>query len=141
MGGRGSSSGKVQKVSKKVRILNKNYKNIGKIDINKYTDKFNLTTEEVILTNNRKKHIIKKHPDVKEHIKNIKQIIEEPDNVYKENNKKDTIWMVKEINENIKITLKLNVVGNKEEKDYKNSVIQMQILPQKKLINMRRREE
>lgn len=62
----------------------------------------------------------------------MKDIIENPDIIFIQNDMKDTLWIVKKINKNVKITIKLNTIkyGNK---NYKNSIIQMQYMNDKEL--------
>lgn len=79
-------------------------------------------TDEVILTDERKWHILKRHPEVKPYINKISEILSNPDNVYLETTKENTLWLIKKYDKNVKITLKLQVVKNKK---YKNSIIQM----------------
>lgn len=96
---------------------------IGKFDIQKYTSNIVTTTKDVILLPERKQHITERHPDVKEYIENVPEILKQPDMVLKENKRQDTFWLVKKIGENVKVTIKLNT---NNQKDYKNSIIQMQ---------------
>ena len=101
---------------------------VGKFDISKYSDKFQTTTDDVILTPERKQHIIDRHPEVIEYIDKLEDILNNPSKIYEQLSKEDTIWIVKEYDKNIKVTLKLNTVSNLREKGYKNSIVQMQIM-------------
>ena len=77
---------------------------------------------------------LKKHPEVLKYIDKISNILSKPDSVYKQFDKDDTLWIVKQLEDNVKITLKLNTPNSKEkEKGYKNSIIQMQIMQQKRI--------
>ena len=105
---------------------------VGIFDITKYTKDIKTTTNEVILNDNRREHL-KKHPEIEKYIPEIKKILNDPDSVYLELSKEDTVWVVKKLDENLKITLKLNTFTNKKEKGYKNSIIQMQILNEKRI--------
>ena len=60
-------------------------------------------------------------------------ILNNPDAIYKQISKEDTIWLVKTFDKNVKITIKLNTINNVIEKDYKNSIINMQIMNEKKI--------
>lgn len=127
-------------VSKNIEISkNKNYKKeldemiIGQFDVSKYTDKFQTTTNDVILTPERRKHIVDKHPDVVEYIDKIEDILNEPDAIYQQIKKEDTIWVVKNFEKNVKITIKLNTANNLKEKGFKNSIINMQFIREKEL--------
>ena len=53
--------------------------------------------------------------------------------IFKERKHKDTIWLIKKLDNILKITIKLNTV--KYGKKYKNSIIQMQYLDDKRIIN------
>lgn len=77
-------------------------------------------------------HIIENHPEVLKHLNKLKYIFKNPDMVLKENNRKDTYWIIKRIDNNLKITLKLNTVKSKN-KGYKNSIIQMQYLNEERI--------
>ena len=103
---------------------------IGAFDISKYDINITTITNEVILTNERKWHILKSHPEVKPYINKINDILSNPDNVYLETTKENTLWLIKKYNHNVIITLKLQVVKNKK---YKNSIIQMQIMRDKEI--------
>ena len=106
---------------------------VGKLNISKYTDEIKTTTNDVILTPNRRKHILDKHPEVEKYIEEISSILDSPDGIYKEIEKEDTVWIIKEFDKNVKVTLKLNTVDNLKEKGYKNSIIQMQIMKQNRI--------
>lgn len=98
---------------------------IGEIDLNKLGKYKNiLATNKVILTSERREHIIEKHPGHYEILKDyIKNILENPDYILKDLKHENTIVLLKEIVENdkrIKIIVKL--ATNKLEKRY-NSVI------------------
>ncbi len=110
---------------------------VGKFDISKYTDEIQTTTKDVILTDERRKHIIDRHPDVEKYISNIGEIIKTPDRVFKQLDKEDTIWLMKTIDsDKIRITLKLNTINNLKEKGYKNSIIQMQNMKHSNIDNL-----
>lgn len=101
---------------------------VGQLDISKYTNEFQVTTNDVILTPDRKKHILKEHLDVSEHFDKLNDILNNPDAIYKQVKKEDTIWLVKKIDKNVKLTIKLNTVNNIKEKGFKNSIINMQYM-------------
>ena len=100
---------------------------VGYFDITKYDKNVCITTKDVILTMEQLYHIIDNHPEVLKHLNKLKYIFKNPDIVLKETNKKDTYWIIKKIDNNLKITLKINTVKSKN-KNYKNSIIQMQYL-------------
>lgn len=103
------------------------YRTIGKIDVNKLGDYANkVITNEVVLTNERLyNHVLILHKD--EYVKlekYIKEIIENPDFIIEDNKNKDTIILMKhidEINRNGRIVIKLAVENDK--KHPKNSII------------------
>lgn len=101
---------------------------VGQLDISKYTDEFQVTTNDVILTSDRKKHILKEHSEVSEHFDKLNDILNNPDAIYKQVKKEDTIWLVKKFDKNVKLTIKLNTVNNIKEKGFKNSIINMQYM-------------
>ena len=45
----------------------------------------------------------------------------------------DTIWLIKEFDNNVKVTIKLNTIKNGKS-DYKNSIIQMQYLDTERIL-------
>lgn len=110
-------------------IIKKNI--VGKLDISKYTNDIIATTKDVVLLPERREHL-KKHPEALKYIESIPNILRDPDYIYKELNKLDTVWIVKQLEDNVKITIKINT-PNTNEKGYKNSIIQMQLINQKRL--------
>lgn len=110
-------------------IIKKNI--VGKLDISKYTNDIIATTKDVVLLPERREHL-KKHPESLKYIESIPNILRDPDYIYKELNKLDTVWIVKQLEDNVKITIKINT-PNTNEKGYKNSIIQMQLINQKRL--------
>lgn len=110
-------------------IIKKNI--VGKLDISKYTNDIIATTKDVVLLPERREHL-KKHPESLKYIESIPNILRDPDYIYKELNKLDTVWIVNQLEDNVKITIKINT-PNTNEKGYKNSIIQMQLINQKRL--------
>lgn len=129
-GGRGAFS---SRYIRKIQDESINKKKVGTFDIKKYTDQFNVTTNDVVLTDWAKEHIEKGHPEVKKHYKDIPKILKEPDAVLIDNKNADTLWLVKKIDKNVKITLKINTVENQNEKGFKNSILQMQYMREKEI--------
>lgn len=84
-----------------------------------------LNTDKVILRDERIEHIKERHPDAVEIIKKyVKDIIENPDYILKDSKNVDTIWHIKEIeNDKINIVIKLSIKSKEEHKDYLNSII------------------
>lgn len=122
-------------VSKNMNIFkNSQYKKeidkmvVGQFDISKYTDIFEITTNDVILTPERKQHIIDRHIEVAEYLNKIDDILSNPDAIYQQLKKDDTIWIIKKCEKNIKLTIKLNTANNLKENGFKNSIINMQFI-------------
>ncbi len=88
-----------------------------------YKDK--ITTEDVIITDERIQHIKKRHPqDYEEHIKDIPYILNNPDYILEDKNKMDTLILLKRIikkQKNIQLIIKLNT--NNYEKEKSNTII------------------
>ena len=99
---------------------------IGELDkekLGKYNDK--LITNEVILTEERIKHIKEHHPgDYEKYGIYISEIIKEPDYILEDNKNIDTILYMKNIinnKTNIQIVIRLNT--NKTDINKKNSIL------------------
>lgn len=117
--------------NQRIKEKTKNEK-VGTFDISEYSNDIITTTNDVVLTSERKRHIIDRHPEVEKYFDNIKDILKNPDRVFKQLDKEDTLWIIKELDDNIKITLKLNAT-NSIHPNYKNSIIQMQIMKQNRI--------
>ena len=99
---------------------------IGKIDREKLGDyKEKLVTTDVILTEERIKHIKEHHPgDYEKYGVYIKEVIRDPDYILDDNKNIDTVLYMKNIkenNKNIQIVIRLNT--NKTEFNKKNSIL------------------
>lgn len=99
---------------------------IAKIDkekLGKY--RYKIITEDVILTEERIKHIKEHHPgDYEKYGIYIRKIIEEPDYILEDNKNIDTVLYLKNIksnNKNIQIVVKLNT--KQTENNRKNSIL------------------
>ncbi len=111
---------------------------VGEFDISKYTNEITPTTKDVILTPKQDYHIKKDHKEVMPYYDKLPDIINNPDNVYMEldRKRKNTIWLTKQVgDDNIKVTIKINTTSLYQDKElgFKNSVIQMQPLPKDKI--------
>ena len=98
---------------------------IGKIDKNLYrvvTE--NITSEDIIITDERIEHIKKRHPnDYELFFEYIMQIIENPDYIL-EANKPHTAFVLKKLTlngERFQLIVRLKTLGDPDE--YKNSII------------------
>lgn len=124
---------KIKEEKKKVQqeIIEKSF--VGKFNISKYDKSITTTTKDVVLMPDRKLHL-EKHPEILKYLGDIPKILSNPDSLYIQLDKADTLWLVKQMDENIKITMKLNTPNAAEnQKGYKNSIIQMQILKQQRI--------
>lgn len=99
---------------------------IGKLDIEKlgkYKEK--IITDEIILTEERIKHIQEHHPgDYERYSIYISEIIDNPDYIVDDSKNLDTILYIKTIKEkekNIQIVVRLNT--NEKEKNKQNSIL------------------
>ena len=116
----------ITKENNKEKLIEKSI--VGEFDISKYSKEIKTATTDVVLFEERINHIKERHPEMERYIKFIPLILKSPDMILKEVKRKDTIWIIKQIKNNIKITIKLNTSSDKK---LKNSIIQMQILNQK----------
>lgn len=101
-------------------------KYIGKIDknkIGKYKDK--VTTYDVIITNERIKHIQTRHPgDYEKYISYISDIIENPDYILEDKDNIDTMLFLKTMKyENKKIQVVIKLQTNNEKDSMSNSIL------------------
>lgn len=119
---------KEEKIKQQQELIQKSI--IGKFDISKYYETIKTVTKDVVLFPERIEHIKERHPEVEKYINDIPKIIKNPDMVLKEVKKEDTIWIIKKVDDNIKITMKLNTANDK---NTKNSIIQMQKMREKEL--------
>ena len=98
---------------------------IGKININIYkcvTE--DITTEEVIITDNQINHIKNRHPNDYENFSSyFSDILSDPDFIL-EANKPNTAFILKQITENdLTVQLILRLQTSQDPKGYKNSII------------------
>lgn len=98
---------------------------VGYIDVEKYRMiSPDIRTREVIITEERIRHIQERHPDDFERYAGyLKEIVEAPDHIL-EANKPNTAFVLKEIaaaGERFQLILRLSVAGDSPE--YKNSII------------------
>ncbi len=129
MGGRGASSS-LKTIIKKP----KEYKTMGNLDINmigKYKDI--ISTNEIVLTNERSVHIYKDHPkDYDKIIRGIKPTLNNPNFVLVDSKKEDTLLFIRKLKEdNQNVVVKLNTTN--DEKHPKNSIMTSWIINDKNL--------
>lgn len=102
------------------------YKYIGKLDKNKLGNyKEKIITTDVILTEERIKHIEEHHPgDYEKYAIYIQEIIERPDYILEDNKNIDTVLYMKNIKSNQKnIQIVIRLITNKDEIGKKNSIL------------------
>ena len=99
---------------------------IGKIDIELYsciTD--DITTDEVVITNERIQHINDRHPGDYEYIKwHIQEILDGPDYILEDTNKENTGLILKKLmSDNQRVQVVLRIHTSKDDPKFKNSII------------------
>lgn len=98
---------------------------IGKLDKEKFIEiTTDITTEDVILTNNQIQHIIERHPyDYENYYCYMREIIENPDYIMKDKHP-NTAILIKRFNKNnINFQIILRLHTSIDKKGYKNSII------------------
>ncbi len=108
------------------------YISIGIIDLKIYSKLTNkkILTNEVIITNKQIEHINEERAGVYDKYKNnLKCIIENPDYIIKDPKHIDTGLVIKKINKNLVVVLKLNTSDNSR----KNSIITIWEIKDKRL--------
>ncbi len=107
---------------------------IGKLDrtkLGEYSKK--IVTEDVILTDERKLHILEDHKqDYETIISNIKRVVLNPQEVLEDIKNKDTLFFIGKLaKNNLNVVVKLNTTNNK--KHPQNSVMTAWIIRNKNL--------
>lgn len=114
------------KISKTNKEVKKGVKYIGKIDTNKLGEyKNKVITDDVVLTDERIKHIQQRHPgDFEEYIDYVPDIIYNPDYIVEDKDNEDTVLCLKTIIEKgkkVQVVVKLST--NFEENEKSNSIL------------------
>ncbi len=110
------------------------YQNIGRYDTDKVSNEFGkIMTKDVVLMNERKKHIIERHPeDYISFDANAKACIENPDFIIRDTKHNGTVFNIKKIDDsNLNILIRL--VLETDNPEYKNSIITAYRLNDKKV--------
>ena len=98
---------------------------VGTIDLSKLKSIFDdITTNEVVMTNNRVAHILEKHPgDYEKHSEYVQDILENPDYIIEANRPNSAVFLkeLTDIEAKIQIILRFNTSSDPPE--YKNSII------------------
>lgn len=112
---------------------------INKMYIGKYAKK--IITDDVILTEERKKHIYESHGnDYKIIINNIKVVIMNPDEILEDCKNADTMLFIRKINNNnINVIIKLSTINNT--KHPKNSVMTAWLIRDSNLQKLRKKNK
>lgn len=115
---------------------------IGKLDkskIGEYSKK--IITDDVILTDERKLHILEEHKkDFQIIINNIERVILNPKEILEDIKNKDTLLFIDELEKNnLNVVVKLNTTNNKEHPQ--NSVMTAWIIRNKNLIKLRQKNK
>lgn len=98
---------------------------IGKIDKGKFKNiTENITTEDVVLTEQQVEHIKKRHPnDYEKYFKYFNEIIENPDYIIRDSMRNTGILLKEIIEKDERFQLILRLHTNEDNPDYKNSII------------------
>lgn len=122
--------------------MNLNQKNsgihsLGKLNLEIYscitTD---FITDEVIITEEQLSHIREKHPEAyQDTLLYIKDVLDDPDYIFKDKKENSGIVVKKIINEEEHSLLVIKIITSKDNKDYKNSVITGWKITEKRLNN------
>ena len=98
-----------------------------------------IITEDVVLTDERKLHIYKRHTkDYKTIINNIKRTISKPDYIIKDLKNEDTVFYIKKLQQNnLNVIIKLATANNL--KHPKNSVMSAWIIRDNNLKKLKER--
>lgn len=115
---------------------------IGKIDLNKvgkYKNK--VATDEVILTDERKRHILNNHiNDYEKIIKNISRVILNPREILEDYKNNNTLLFIDKLEKNnLNVIIKLSTINN--EKHPKNSVMTAWIIRDSNLKKLRKKNK
>lgn len=115
---------------------NEKYEYIGKLDKEKL-GKYNIINEDIVLTNERKKHIYQNHlNDFDKIIGNITNVILNPSEIIEDLKNKDTIFIIGKLDkDNLNVIVKLNTIEDK--KHPKNSIMTAWIIRDKNLRKLR----
>ena len=115
---------------------------IGKIDLNKigkYKNK--VATDEVILTDERKRHILNNHVnDYEKIIKNISRVILNPKEILEDHKNNNTLLFIDKLEQNnLNVIIKLSTINN--DKHPKNSVMTAWIIRDSNLKKLRKKNK
>lgn len=115
---------------------------IGKIDLNKIEKyRYKVVTDEVVLTDERKQHILNNHnKDYEKIIKNINRVILNPREILEDSKNINTLLFIDKLEKNnLNVIIRLNMINNK--KHPKNSVMTAWIIRDSNLIKLRKKNK
>ncbi len=115
---------------------------IGKIDLNKIEKyRYKVVTDEVVLTDERKQHILNNHnKDYEKIIKNINRVILNPREILEDSKNINTLLFIDKLEKNnLNVIIRLNTINNK--KHPKNSVMTAWIIRDSNLIKLRKKNK
>jgi len=115
---------------------------IGKIDLNKigkYKNK--VATDEVVLTDERKRHILNNHSnDYEKIIKNISRVILNPREILEDHKNNNTLLFIDKLEKNnLNVIIKLSTINN--DRHPKNSVMTAWIIRDSNLKKLRKKNK
>ena len=139
MGGRGASSGVFnQREVEKVRKDQESGNGVNKVGSLSHADVIEkeygkLNTKEVIVTDNKYKHVGERHPEALDELKKYKRsIVEDPNYILTDEKHADTIQLVKDLpGGKGKAVVKLSIENKPQHKGLKNSIITYQKVSEK----------
>lgn len=115
---------------------------IGKIDLNKIEKyRYKVVTDEVVLTDERKQHILNNHnKDYEKIIKNINRVILNPREILEDSKNINTLLFIDKLEKNnLNVIIRLSTINNK--KHPKNSVMTAWIIRDSNLIKLRKKNK
>ena len=115
---------------------------IGKIDLNKVVKYKNIVaTDEVILTDERKRHILNNHiNDYEKIMKNISRVILNPREILEDYKNNNTLLFIDKLEKNnLNVIIKLSTINN--DKHPKNSVMTAWIIRDSNLKKLRKKNK
>ena len=124
----------------KAESLPTNYRGVGKLDKSLLEKTFgDLQTDEVVITEERIKHIRSRHPDAaKEILERITDVIEDPDLICLDERHEYSIHIIKRIKKEISIELDVRLLPRGSDPLKKNSIITGHLIDNKKRSKMER---
>jgi len=115
---------------------------IGKLDkkkLGEYASK--VVTEDVVLTDERKKHIFEDHAnDYETIIENLNRVVINPSEVIEDSKNKDTLFFIDKLGKNnLNVIVRLNTTNNKEHPQ--NSIMTAWIIRERNLRKLREKNK